>query len=58
MIGNCLWLQINVYRKMEKKPNKKDELSVVNNVLKLAAKLMKVNRATSFLAKCDKHVLS
>lgn len=27
---------------MEKKPNKKDELSVVNNVLKLATKLMKV----------------
>ncbi|CAF88623.1 unnamed protein product, partial [Tetraodon nigroviridis] len=33
--------QINVYRKMEKKPNKKDQLSVVNNVLKLATKLMK-----------------
>lgn len=33
--------QINVFRKMEKKPNKKDELSVVNNVLKLATKLMK-----------------
>ncbi|XP_056887500.1 putative homeodomain transcription factor 1 isoform X2 [Takifugu flavidus] len=33
--------QINVYRKMEKKPHKKDELSVVNNVLKLATKLMK-----------------
>ncbi|CAF91431.1 unnamed protein product, partial [Tetraodon nigroviridis] len=33
--------KINVYRKMEKKPNKKDQLSVVNNVLKLATKLMK-----------------
>lgn len=36
---------------MEKKPNKKDELSVVNNVLKLAMKLMKVSQA-----KHDKHV--
>lgn len=27
---------------MEKKPNKKDELSIVNNVLKLATKLIKV----------------
>uniref|UniRef100_A0AAY4E8X3 PHTF1/2 N-terminal domain-containing protein n=1 Tax=Denticeps clupeoides TaxID=299321 RepID=A0AAY4E8X3_9TELE len=33
--------QINLYLKMEKKPNKKDELSIVNNVLKLATKLMK-----------------
>uniref|UniRef100_H2TRK3 Putative homeodomain transcription factor 1 n=1 Tax=Takifugu rubripes TaxID=31033 RepID=H2TRK3_TAKRU len=39
--------QINVYRKMEKKPHKKDELSVVNNVLKLATKLMKVNGIAS-----------
>nr|XP_020446293.1 putative homeodomain transcription factor 1 isoform X2 [Monopterus albus] len=34
--------QINLYLKMEKKPNKKDELSIVNNVLKLATKLMKL----------------
>lgn len=33
--------QINLYLKMEKKPNKKEELSIVNNVLKLATKLMK-----------------
>ncbi|XP_041092056.1 protein PHTF1-like isoform X2 [Polyodon spathula] len=33
--------QINLYLKMEKKPNKKDQLYVVNNVLKLATKLMK-----------------
>uniref|UniRef100_A0A665XED6 Putative homeodomain transcription factor 1 n=1 Tax=Echeneis naucrates TaxID=173247 RepID=A0A665XED6_ECHNA len=33
--------QINLYLRMEKKPNKKDELSIVNNVLKLATKLMK-----------------
>lgn len=47
IISNCLRLQINLYRKMEKKPNKKDELSVVNNVLKLATKLMKVSRTAS-----------
>lgn len=35
---------------MEKKPHKKDELSVVNNVLKLATKLMKVNGIASSLA--------
>uniref|UniRef100_A0AAY5EAQ5 PHTF1/2 N-terminal domain-containing protein n=1 Tax=Electrophorus electricus TaxID=8005 RepID=A0AAY5EAQ5_ELEEL len=33
--------QINLYLKMEKKPAKKDELSIVNNVLKLATKLLK-----------------
>ncbi|XP_029006190.1 putative homeodomain transcription factor 1 [Betta splendens] len=33
--------QINLYLKMEKKPNKKESLSIVNNVLKLATKLMK-----------------
>ncbi|KAJ7998652.1 hypothetical protein DPEC_G00207100 [Dallia pectoralis] len=33
--------QINLYLKMEKKPNKKDNLNIVNNVLKLATKLMK-----------------
>lgn len=41
-------LQINLYLKMEKKPNKKDELNIVNNVLKLATKLMKVNAPISF----------
>lgn len=35
-------LQINLYLKMEKKPNKKEELTLVNNVLKLATKLLKV----------------
>ncbi|XP_051967137.1 protein PHTF1-like [Xyrauchen texanus] len=33
--------QINLYLKMEKKPNKKDQLNIVNNVLRLATKLMK-----------------
>ncbi|XP_037535245.1 putative homeodomain transcription factor 1 [Nematolebias whitei] len=33
--------QINLYLKMEKKPYKKEQLSIVNNVLKLATKLMK-----------------
>ncbi|XP_077460107.1 putative homeodomain transcription factor 1 [Stigmatopora argus] len=33
--------QINLYLKIEKKPNKKEELNIVNNVLKLATKLMK-----------------
>ncbi|KAM6980862.1 putative homeodomain transcription factor 1 [Aplochiton taeniatus] len=33
--------QINLYLRMEKKPNKKEELGIVNNVLKLATKLMK-----------------
>uniref|UniRef100_A0A674BYX9 Putative homeodomain transcription factor 2 n=1 Tax=Salmo trutta TaxID=8032 RepID=A0A674BYX9_SALTR len=33
--------QINLYLKMEKKPNKKDDLTLVNNVLKLATKLLK-----------------
>lgn len=28
---------------MEKKPDKKDELSIVNNVLKLATKLLRVS---------------
>ncbi|MED6270144.1 hypothetical protein CHARACLAT_007006, partial [Characodon lateralis] len=33
--------QINLYLKMEKKPTKKEQLNIVNNVLKLATKLMK-----------------
>uniref|UniRef100_UPI00398EA5F1 protein PHTF2-like isoform X5 n=1 Tax=Pristiophorus japonicus TaxID=55135 RepID=UPI00398EA5F1 len=35
------YLKINLYLKMEKKPNKKEELNLVNNVLKLATKLLK-----------------
>lgn len=37
--------QINLYLKMEKKPNKKEQLSLVNNVLKLSTKLLKVKAA-------------
>jgi hypothetical protein len=33
--------QINLYLQMEKRPEKKDEIGVVNNVLKLAADLLK-----------------
>ncbi|KAE8623139.1 hypothetical protein XENTR_v10005516 [Xenopus tropicalis] len=36
--------EINVYLKMEKKPNKKEKLSLVNNVLKLSSKLIKVSK--------------
>ncbi|XP_044139415.1 protein PHTF1 isoform X1 [Bufo gargarizans] len=32
--------EINIYLKMEKKPNKKEQLSIVNNVLKLSSKLI------------------
>ncbi|XP_061618477.1 protein PHTF2-like isoform X11 [Phyllopteryx taeniolatus] len=39
--------QINLYLKMEKKPNKKEELTLVNNVLKLATKLLKVSDTIS-----------
>lgn len=42
-----LW-QINLYLKMEKKPNKKEELTLVNNVLKLATKLLKVRPPQTF----------
>ncbi|RNA16009.1 homeodomain transcription factor [Brachionus plicatilis] len=42
---NCMSMviteQINLYLEMEKKPEKKDKLIVVNNVLKLAADLLK-----------------
>lgn len=34
-------IKINLYLQMEKKPEKKDEITVVNNVLKLAADLLK-----------------
>lgn len=44
LFSNFSRSQINLYLKMEKKPNKKEELSIVNNVLKLATKLMKVSR--------------
>lgn len=33
---------------MEKKPNKKEELTLVNNVLKLATKLLKVRLPPPF----------
>uniref|UniRef100_A0A8C5LN08 Putative homeodomain transcription factor 1 n=1 Tax=Leptobrachium leishanense TaxID=445787 RepID=A0A8C5LN08_9ANUR len=33
--------EINLYLKMEKKPNLKEQLSIVNNVLKLSSKLIK-----------------
>lgn len=36
---------------MEKKPNKKEELTLVNNVLKLATKLLKV-RCKAVLLYC------
>uniref|UniRef100_A0A8C4X1S1 Putative homeodomain transcription factor 2 n=1 Tax=Eptatretus burgeri TaxID=7764 RepID=A0A8C4X1S1_EPTBU len=35
--------QMNLYLSMEKKPNKKEELTMVNHVLKLATKLLKVS---------------
>ncbi len=35
-------LQINLYLQMEQKPHKKDELTLANNVLKLAEALLKV----------------
>ena len=34
--------QINLYLQMEQKPHKKDELTLANNVLKLAEALLKV----------------
>ncbi|XP_065447492.1 protein PHTF1 isoform X10 [Chrysemys picta bellii] len=40
-ISILLTEQINLYLKMEKKPNKKEQLSLVNNVLKLSTKLLK-----------------
>lgn len=49
MFNKCSHSQINLYLKMEKKPNKKEELSIVNNVLKLATKLMKVRRSRLYL---------
>uniref|UniRef100_A0A8B9PSX7 Putative homeodomain transcription factor 1 n=1 Tax=Apteryx owenii TaxID=8824 RepID=A0A8B9PSX7_APTOW len=41
-ISILLTEQINLYLKMEKKPNKKEQLSLVNNVLKLSTKLLKL----------------
>ncbi|XP_062999551.1 protein PHTF1 [Elgaria multicarinata webbii] len=40
-ISILLTEQINLYLKMEKKPNKKEQLILVNNVLKLSTKLLK-----------------
>ncbi|XP_061219054.1 protein PHTF1 isoform X4 [Neopsephotus bourkii] len=40
-ISILLTEQINLFLKMEKKPNKKEQLSLVNNVLKLSTKLLK-----------------
>lgn len=40
-ISILLTEQINLYLKMETKPNKKEQLTLVNNVLKLATKLLK-----------------
>ena len=34
--------QLNLYLQMEKNPEKKDDLMIANNVLKLATKLLKV----------------
>jgi len=49
----ALWLQINLFLKMEKKPNKKEELNIVNNVLKLATKLMKVSKNSLEKINCN-----
>uniref|UniRef100_A0A8C4K2K4 Putative homeodomain transcription factor 1 n=1 Tax=Dromaius novaehollandiae TaxID=8790 RepID=A0A8C4K2K4_DRONO len=43
-ISILLTEQINLYLKMEKKPNKKEQLSLVNNVLKLSTKLLKISK--------------
>ncbi|KAL8179155.1 UNVERIFIED_CONTAM: putative homeodomain transcription factor 1 [Gekko kuhli] len=40
-ISILLTEQVNLYLKMEKKPNKKEQLILVNNVLKLSTKLLK-----------------
>lgn len=37
---------------MEKKPNKKEELTLVNNVLKLATKLLKVRKELKLRGVC------
>ena len=36
------FMKINLYLQMEQKPDKKEELMLANNVLKLAADLLKV----------------
>ena len=38
---------------MEKKPNKKEELTLVNNVLKLATKLLKVSAELGWVRVCS-----
>ncbi|XP_063153483.1 protein PHTF1 isoform X2 [Candoia aspera] len=40
-ISILLTEQINLYLKMEKKPDKKEQLTIVNNILKLSTKLLK-----------------
>lgn len=42
---------------MEKKPDKKDELTVVNNVLKLAADLLKVFELIFVVKPWDKQLI-
>lgn len=42
--------QINMYLHMEQKPQKKDELTLANNVLKLVSVLLKVSH--NFVAFC------
>jgi hypothetical protein len=39
--------QLNLYLQMEKNPEKKDDLMIANNVLKLATKLLKVTSLRS-----------
>ncbi|CAL8385823.1 unnamed protein product [Boreogadus saida] len=45
--------KINLYLKMEKKPNKKEELTLVNNVLKLATKLLKLTPFRLYWSTCE-----
>ncbi len=42
---------------MEKNPSKKDEISVINNVLKLAADLLKVTMDSPFTFPYKAHVV-
>jgi len=48
LIPSVFCQQINLYLQMEQKPNKKEELMLANNVLKLAADLLKVKDARIF----------
>lgn len=40
--------QINMYLHMEQKPQKKDELTLANNVLKLVSVLLKVRKCVDY----------